>query len=226
MLRRRKKSYLESLERAVTPATTVIAFDLHNVLFKKQTPRIVLQSIKLLPKGTWRYTFNPRLWYRFYKIKKTSNVAEDIFQKMAVQYPGLKRFRSDFIKLTNHQRPVRPVMELIQELKEQGYSLFVLSNIGKETYGGLCELYPELNDYFEGAFTSLAEKDYLQKPYLEFYREFQSFVGKEGHEGKQILFIDDLKKNLIAAAQCDIAGVHFTSAKNLVRVFKKLEILK
>ena len=61
---------------------------------------------------------------------------------------------------------------------------------------------------------------------MEFYREFQSFVGKEGHEGKQILFIDDLKKNLIAAAQCDIAGVHFTSAKNLVRVFKKLEILK
>lgn len=226
MLRIRKKSYLESLERAVSPQTTVIAFDLHNVVFKKQTRKIVLQSLKLLPKGTWRYTFSPRLWYRFYKIKKSTNVAEDIFKKMAIQYPGLQRFREDFIKLTNQQRPVRPVMELIQSLKDQGYNLYVLSNIGKETYVGLCALYPELNDYFDGAFTALAENDYLQKPYPEFYRGFQHFVGKEGHGDKQILFVDDLKKNLIAAAQCDIAGIHFTSAKNLVRAFKKLEILK
>lgn len=225
MLRRRKKNYLESLSRAVNPATTVIAFDLHNVVFKKQTPKIVIQSLKLLPKGTWRYTFNPRLWYRFYKIKKTSTVAEDIFQKMSDQYPGLQRFREDFIKLTNHQRPVRSVMELIQSLKQQGYSLYILSNIGKETFGGLCELYPELNDYFDGAFTALSENNYMQKPYHEFYRGFQTFVCQEGHADKQILFVDDLKKNLIAAAQCNIAGVHFTSPKNLLRTFKKLEIL-
>ncbi len=227
MLRRKKKhNYLASLLEVVTPETTVIAFDLHNVVFKKQTRKIVMQGLRLLPKGTWRYTLSPRLWYRFYKLRSQSAVAEDIFEKMSQQYPGLARFRGDFIRMTNHQKPIALVMHMIKSLKAHGYKLYILSNIGEETFKELSVIYPELLEYFDGAFTATADNNYLHKPHLAFYKEFKSFMKTEGHHDKQILFIDDLKKNLAAAAECNIAGVHFTSPKRLARAFKKLDILK
>ncbi len=226
MLRRRKKhNYLASLTSEVTPESTLIAFDLHNVVFKKQTRKIVMQGLRLLSKGTWRYTLNPRLWYRAYRVKSQSGVAEDIFEKLSKQYPGLGKFRGDFIRMTNAQRPISAVMTMIEQLKAQGFSLYILSNIGKETFDELCLIYPELEEYFDGAFTAKAENQYLHKPHPAFYEEFKEFVKKEGHQDKQILFIDDLKKNLAAAAQCNIAGVHFTSPKRLARAFEKLDIL-
>ena len=225
MLRRKKHTYLASLEAAVTPETTVIAFDLHNVVFKKQTRKIVMQGLKLLSKGTWRYTFNPRLWYRVYKTHRTSHVAEDIFKKMSAQYPGLSKFRGDFIRMTNAQRPIKLVMELIKTLKAQGFSLYILSNIGNETFEELATIYPELKEYFDGAYTANADNDYLHKPHPEFYEGFKEYIRQEGHDAKQILFIDDLKKNLAAAARCNIAGVHFTSPKRLTKAFKKLNVL-
>lgn len=225
MLRRKKHDYLASLTGAVTPETTIIAFDLHNVVFKKQTRKIVMQGLRLLPKGTWRYTLSPRLWYRFYKLRAQSAVAEDIFHKIAQHYPGLERFRGDFIRMTNHQRPIVAVMEMIAHLKAQGFNLYILSNIGRDTFEELREIYPELQEYFDGAFTARAENNYRHKPHLDFYEEFKRYLEQEGHQDKQILFIDDLKKNLAAAAQCNIAGVHFTSPKRLARTFKKLDIL-
>ena len=221
-----RKTYLASLSQEVAPETTIIAFDLHNVVFKKQKRKIIMQNIRLLTKGAWRYTFSPRLWYRFYKIRRNSDVAEDIFQKISVQYPGIMKFRRDFIRMTNHQRPIYSMMDLIKLLKEQGYSLYILSNIGKETFEELCIFYPELLEYFDGAFTARADNNYLHKPHREFYEGFKEFVEKDGHADKQILFVDDLKKNLVAAADCDIAGVHFTSPRRLLRIFKKLSVLK
>ncbi len=226
MLRRRKKNtYLAGLVQVVTPQTTIIAFDLHNVVFKKQTRKIVMQGIRLLPQGTWRYTFSPRLWYRFYKIRSQSDVAEDIFQKMSLEYPGLARFRGDFIRLTNAQRPIPAVMNMIKGLKERGFSLYILSNIGQDTFQELSEVFPELQEYFNGAYTATAENNYVHKPHPEFYEGFKQFVNNDGHEGKQIVFIDDLKKNLSAAARCNIAGIHFTSPKKLQRILQNLDML-
>ncbi len=185
-----------------------------------------MQNLSLLSKGTWRYTFNPRLWYRFYKIRKNSAVAEDIFQKISMQYPGIAQFRNEFIRMTNHQRPIRSMIDLIKLLKKQGYTLFILSNIGKETFEQLAGIYPELLDYFDGAYTACADNNYLHKPHKGFYEEFKQYIVKQGHSDKQILFIDDLKKNLTAAAQCDIAGVHFTSPRRLLKAFKKLSVLR
>jgi HAD superfamily hydrolase (TIGR01509 family) len=226
MLRRKKNAhYLQSLKDDVSPATTVIAFDLHNVVFKKQTRKIIVSCLKLFPQGTWRYTLNPRLWYRAYRIKATSDVAEDIFQKVADLYPGLSRFRDDFIQLTNAQRPIRSVVALIKELKRKGYKLYILSNIGRDTFIELAELHPDISSCFDGAFTSCAENNYSQKPHADFYEQFKAYLKQQGHEDKQILFIDDLKKNIAAAAQCNIAGVHYISSKRLKNTFELLDIL-
>ena len=220
-----KHNYLTSIRTHITPETTVIVFDLHNVVFKSRRGKIVLSCLKLMPKGTWRYTLNPALWYKAYKFKTTSQVAEDIFCKMSAQYPGLEQFRNDFIKLTNTQKPISGVVALLKQLKERGYKLYVLSNIGKDTFVQLQLMYPDISECFEGAFTATAENNYAHKPHLGFYEQFKQYLREQGQGSKQILFVDDLKRNLAAAASCDIAGVHYRSSKRLLGTFKDLQVL-
>lgn len=217
--------YTSCFAQKVTPESTVIAFDLHNVVFKKRTTRIFLSCIKLIPKGTWRYTLNPFLWLSAYRVSLQTKVAEDVFQRLAEQYPGLVPYRNDFIMLTNTQRPIDAVVDVLHSLKERGYKLFVLSNIGRETYEQLSTLFPEIHCYFDGAFTATAENKYVHKPHLDFYEQFKQYLQNQGHGDKQILFIDDLKKNIVAAAKCNIGGVHYRSSGRLRSQLKKLEIL-
>lgn len=220
-----RPDFLESLSLPVSPDSTVIVFDLHNVVFKKQTRKIIMSCLKLIPRGTWKYTFNPALWYRVYRLRTVSHVAEDIFRRMVTDYPGLAPFRDDFIRLTNNQRPIRKVVDLIKSLKDRGYRLYILSNIGRETFELLAQQYPEISCHFDGAFTATIENNYSHKPQAHFYEQFKIFLQEQGHANKQILFIDDLKTNLVAAARCNIAGVQFTSSKRLEEAFKKLSVL-
>ena len=220
-----KKEYLTSLAADVTPENTVIVFDLHNVVFKQQTRKIVLSCLRLLSKGTWRYTLNPSLWYKVYRFRTNSQVAEDIFHKVTAHYPGLAHFRSDFIRLTNTQKPIRGVVDLLIQLKERGYKLYVLSNIGRDTFSELCLKYPDVSSCFDGAFTACAENNYAHKPHKDFYEQFKQYLKEQGQGHKQILFVDDLKRNLAAAAHCNIAGVHYKSSKKLYSTFRNLHIL-
>ena len=218
-----RRTYLHCLSQEITPETTIIVFDLHNVVFKKQTRKMVTSFIKL--KGSWRYTLNPLVWYCIYRLRKQSAVAEDIFHKVSREYPGIACYRNDFIKITNAQKPIAKVVELIKELKARGYNLYVLSNIGRETYEQLSAYYPDVSGCFDGAFTACAEMNYEHKPHPGFYEQFKKYITEQGQAHKQILFVDDLKQNLIAAALCNIAGVLFTSPKKLVSTFKNLSIL-
>ncbi len=221
---KKRGNYLESLEVPITPETTVIVFDLHNVVFKSQRRKIVFSCLKLMRQGTWRYTLNPALWYKVYRLRTQSDVAEDIFHKVTAAYPELARFRNDFIRITNTQKPIRGVVDLIKKLKERGYKTYVLSNIGKETFEQLCLKYPDIRTFFDGAFTATAEQNYLHKPHMDFYKQFKDYLKDEGLADKQILFIDDLKRNLAAAASCNIAGVHYRSSRRLLHDFKNLHI--
>lgn len=221
----KKNNFLSSLETAITPDTTIMVFDLHNVVFKSQRRKIVVSCLKLMPRGTWRYTLNPAVWYKVYRLRAQSDVAEDIFHKVSVMYPGLARFRNDFIQLTNIQKPIRGVVELIKKLKERGYKIYVLSNIGKETFAQLCLKYPEIGNCFDGAFTACAENNYIHKPHMDFFEQFKNYLKEQGEGNKQILFIDDLKRNLRAASSCNIAGVHYKSSKRLLSAFRNLQIL-
>lgn len=218
-------SSIKCLSQAITPETTVIVFDLHNVIFKRRTGKIFASCLKLLPKGTWRYTLNPAVWYKVYRLHEQSHVAEDIFHKIALTYPGIARFRGDFIRLTNTQRPIKKNIELITELKKRGYKLYILSNIGAETFMQLRALYPEVHAHFDGAFTSSAENNYSHKPLHAFYEQFKSYLAVEGLADMQVLFIDDLKKNVDAAAQCNIAGLLYTSSRRLASSLKNLDVL-
>lgn len=215
----------DCLKQNINPETTIIAFDLHNVVFKKKYHEMAFSALKNIPLKLWLRVFSPYFWTKLYKFKGQSTVAEDIFRKLVSEYPELEKYRNEFIAITNAQKPINATVQLIAHLKQKGYKLYVLSNIGNDTYNQLIKRYPEIFNHFDGAFTAKLENNYCQKPDPLFYEQFKSFLLEQNEDGKQIIFVDDLKRNIASAIKANIAGIRFTSARQLKSIFKSLNVI-
>lgn len=223
---KQNKNYLTCLtEKRVTPENTVFAFDLHNVIFKKVLKEIIIKSLKILPKGPWWHALNPVFWKDVYKITSISNVGEDIFDKLSAIYPDLLPFKSDFISVINAQLPIKNSVKLLYKLKSKGYKLYILSNIGAQALEELEKKYPEIIGCFHGAYIPSHENNYRHKPDVLFYEEFKSYLEEQGQNNKQILFVDDLRRNLSSALKCDIAGIHYKSSRSVIKILQSLNVI-
>ncbi len=98
--------------------------------------------------------------------------------------------------------PVKPVCQLINNLKQKGYSLYLLSNMSYYFYTELRK-----NAVF-GLFNGevISYKYHTIKPEPEIY---EIMLKKYGLEPGKSLFIDDKKANIDAAAQFGINGFVF-----------------
>lgn len=221
-----KLSFTDCLAEPISPTNTVIAFDLHNVIFKKKYNEIVVIMLKSLKLSVLPTLINPKFWHKVYKLQTRTKVAEDLFIKLTDSFPNISKYRKEFISLTNAQKPILSTVKLLKELKSQGYKLFILSNIGSDTLTELSQKFPEIINLFDGAFPARPDDNYCQKPDPRFYESFKEYLELVGQSGKQILFVDDLQKNVSAARRKDIASVRFTTCKRLRATFKDLHVLK
>lgn len=98
--------------------------------------------------------------------------------------------------------PVEGIEELIRQLKQEGYKLFVLSNAGLSlrTY---CARLPGA-DCFDGILVSAEEK--LLKPQAEIFRRLLERYGLEAGES---VFIDDLPANCEGAVNIGMQACVF-----------------
>ena len=98
--------------------------------------------------------------------------------------------------------PMEGIEDLIRELKENGYRIFLLSNAGLP----LRQYFPRLPgaDCFEGFLVSAEEK--LLKPQAEIFR---TLLGRYGLEAGESLFIDDLPANCEGAVHAGMYGCIF-----------------
>lgn len=210
----------------ITPANTLIAFDLHDVIFQKSPTQILRELLAMRKKGTIvKVMLNPYFWNYIRKLKKQTNVAEDLFRRLVLKYPQITGFEAEFIKLSNAQKLKPKTVSLIKRLKDRGYQLFVLSNIAERTFDELKDKFPELFSYFDDALVVSADDNYLHKPHPAYYDKFKMKLQTLGYSDKHILFIDDLKHNIQAAAEAGMSGIQFKSAKRLEKIFKELALL-
>jgi FMN phosphatase YigB (HAD superfamily) len=217
--------YIACLDRKVNPQSTVLAFDLHEVVFNRLKMEIMMHVLTLMPRGMWWYACNYYFLKDIYRLRSEVVIEEAIFKKLIEQYPDLERFKQDFFDIANTVTPIEPMVEFIRYLKQQGYHLYVLSNIGEDTYKQLSEKYPDIVECFDGAYVPCDGNNYNHKPKKQFYQEFKDYLAREGHQDKQVLFIDDLEKNLRGALDCAIAGIHCTQTQYVKDVFTLLETL-
>lgn len=101
-----------------------------------------------------------------------------------------------------YQEVIAPTAELIKELKEQGYRLYVLSNMSKE-YIAFLRKFPVF-EYFDDQVVSCEIG--LGKPDRRIYEYLLSHCGLEASE---TIFVDDRKDNTDAAEEVGLATMHF-----------------
>ena len=92
--------------------------------------------------------------------------------------------------------------DLIRELKEAGYGIYLLSNASVRQH----DYWPRVpgSEFFDGTLISADEK--VMKPQPEIYRLCMQRFGLQPEE---CFFIDDVRANIDGAAACKIAGTVF-----------------
>lgn len=106
--------------------------------------------------------------------------------------------------------PVEGMAELVQELKEKGYGIYLLSNASLRQH----DYWPKVPgwQFFDGKIISADEK--IMKPHPDFYR-----IALERFDLKpeECFFIDDAPANIEGALFCGIPGAVFHKDVALLR---------
>ncbi len=111
-------------------------------------------------------------------------------------------------------------IEIQQQLiRDPRYRVVALTNWSAETWVWALEIFPFLHD-FEGVLVSGEEK--MAKPE---HRIYELCLSRFGIEADKSVFIDDSERNVIAAREVGIHGIHFRSAEQMEGELRSLGIL-
>lgn len=106
--------------------------------------------------------------------------------------------------------PIPGMAELVADLKEAGYGIYLLSNASIRQH----EYWPRIPgwQYFDGKFISAEEK--IMKPHPDYYnRAMERF----DLIPEKCIFIDDVPANIEGAMYCGIPGIVFHGDAKLLR---------
>lgn len=115
---------------------------------------------------------------------------------------SVEEAKANMLYAISLQEEVEPTVQLIKELKERGYKLYVLSNMSKEYIEYLRKL--SVFEYFDYEVVSC--EVHLGKPNPEIYKYLLEHCGLNPSE---TIFIDDRHDNVEVAAELGITPFHF-----------------
>ena len=106
--------------------------------------------------------------------------------------------------------PVAGMAELVAELKQNGYCIYLLSNASIRQH----EYWPKIPgwQFFDGKVISADEK--IMKPHPDYYR---IALERFGLKPEECFFIDDVPANIEGALFCGISGTVFHKDVSLLR---------
>lgn len=207
----------------ITPKNTIFAFDFHDVITtSKDWPKWQTRC-RILFGSPYRNTifkYAPFLLYTLLSVRKELNVAEQAFQKIIATYPELESCKDTFLEIANAQRANKKTQAIMKQLHDLGFNLYLFSNIGEATFADLQKRHPELLDHLDG-YCYAKGPDYIAKPDPRMY---QRFMQECNPASKQVIFVDDLIKNIRAGCDAGMIGILFKDAKQLYRDLETLGI--
>lgn len=115
--------------------------------------------------------------------------------------------------------PIDDVMDLVKEIKENGYKIYFLSNYQLLAYEHVRKVYSVFN-YFDGGVFSFEEK--FLKPEPAIYEKLIQIYEIEPHES---IFIDDTKDNVESATAIGFNAILFTNSIKLREELIKYNVL-
>ena len=130
-------------------------------------------------------------------------LAQRIAQRIAAP---ISQVRAVIDAIPGHLQPLRPTLDLLEQLKREGHRLFFLSNMPKPYADALERDNAFLRHFEDGIFSGRVG---LMKPDREI---FELASRQFGLKGPHTVFIDDHSGNVLAAKQHGWQAVLFTDA--------------
>ena len=136
---------------------------------------------------------------------RTNNIHKDLVEDFINNY-------------INHVYVDDKIIELIKDLKKQGYKLYLLSNTQKYSYEKFIK---DIEYLFDGI--TLSFKEHLLKPYNAIY---ERLIDKYNLVPEESLFIDDREDNISTANKYGIKGrkVERNSIEDIKKVLQEYNI--
>lgn len=198
-----------------TPESTVLLFDLHEVLAHAKKVEIARNFLAIPERA------------RFLKAAIQKRLPQDLaIQEQDIVDDAYLAYRTQGIKTINTYQVDPAMLALIQELKRQGYHLVLFSNISLDCFEDLRkkESFEALFGLFDNFAISCAENGWIKKSEPRAFEYAAQLARKTTPEAKFLLFIDDKAKN-IKRAEGTMHGLHFKSSQKLRTQLEALEIL-
>ncbi|QEE16729.2 HAD family hydrolase [Promethearchaeum syntrophicum] len=111
------------------------------------------------------------------------------------------------------------MVTLVGQLRER-FKIYALSNINELHAQDIKQRFPQLFSSFESTFFS--HELHARKPELEIYQKTLASLNLEPY---QVMFIDDLEKNVIEAEKLGVIGIWMQSSIQIKNELKKRGIL-
>lgn len=196
-----------------------IIFDIGNVLLKFQ-PRDYLSQFynQKTTNELMNIIFMSSEWI---ELDKGSMLINDVIDILTNRFP---QYKDEITFILNHwtdmMTPIEENVHIAYQLKEKGYSLYLLSNFHKEAIETVFNKY-EFFQIFDGKIIS-AHVHHIKPD----YKIYQLLLEKYSLQPKKSLFIDDSLANVKAAEELGIKGIHVPYLDHLEDKLKHINILK
>lgn len=212
---------ISAVSIASTPEKKDVIFlwDLHHVLLK---PKGRIQALRHYPhkKKALKNTNLRRKFLKYSLVSRFKEVSSEKFLELGDRYQN-PYFKEMILTASLAQRPMEKTVEILEELKDAGYTHHVGSNMGITTFKTITdpEKYPEFAHIFKNfdlgkSQVITLETDVFKKPNVKF---FERYLQKNNLDPSRtrIIFIDDRRKNVKGAREAGLETVRFKNSKKL-----------
>jgi len=114
--------------------------------------------------------------------------------------------------------PIESSVDVLRQLKENGYKVYYLSNFHLAAFEHVTQKY-EFFQRFDGGIVSYKEK--LLKPEKEIY---EMIIERYNLEQNETVFIDDIKENVNAAVKSGLKGIVLKKPKDLKAELEEFDV--
>lgn len=209
------------------PENTIIVFDFHDVLVDYNWPEIIKTFLKSPGKfKLFIALLNPKIWLDLVKLKSKDAVSEEYIVWLGNKHKALTPYVQLGINIANTQKTNLKMLEILKNLKQNGYELHLFSNIGLVIYNDAKVKFPEIFECFDKVIVPSEENGYLRKPYENAFENYLKEIGKtpESATTKQIVIIDDKIKTVKTGEKYGFIGIKFKNYEQFLQDLNNLGV--
>lgn len=197
-----------------TPANTIIATDIDDVILKRNKVSLFVKVVKHAP-----------AMIKYLKLAKKRSKLTGChgYQSERIYIDCLKN--GDFATArairtvaTRSKKLNTDTLLVYQKLRAQGFKFNMATNIGSIFIKDTKRKFPHVfNSSFiqDGMTVDFSVSNIIKKPDIRYFAQLQETVNPNGD--KHVIFIDDKLENVVAARKAGLIAIQFINAQQLTR---------